>query len=180
MMRRDTARRKKMSKTHYRKVFKSDHLGVADLEDMIESNTPLIFTVDHVNQEFGVMVAGRKGNHNIAYFKEKIKPLVLNATNSKVMKGFANGSAFVEDWNNIPVKLYIENNIRFGSSVVDGVRISPTAPRMAPPELTPNNKKQWANALVAVREGRINDVKKRMTVSPENEKALIKEAGNVA
>ena len=57
-----------MEKNHYRKVFKSDHLGVADLEDLIEQKKPLIFTIKQVKQEWGVSVAGKKGNHNIAYF----------------------------------------------------------------------------------------------------------------
>ena len=70
-----------MEKNHYRKVFKSDHLGVADLEDLIEQKKPLIFTIKEVKQEWGVPVAGKKGNHNIAYFVEPIKPLVVNAGN---------------------------------------------------------------------------------------------------
>ena len=46
----------------------------------------------------GIVVAGRRIGANIAYFKdEKVKPLVLNATNSKTVKGFNNGSPFVED-----------------------------------------------------------------------------------
>jgi len=31
--------------THYRKVFKSDHLGSADLEEMIEDGKSLILTI---------------------------------------------------------------------------------------------------------------------------------------
>ena len=76
------------NKTHYRKVFKSDHLGVPDLEDLVEQGQKLIFTIREVKQEVNVSVAGRKGNHNIAYFKEQIKPLVLNATNAKIVKKF--------------------------------------------------------------------------------------------
>lgn len=117
-----------MSKTHYRKVFKSDHLGSADLEDFIEEGSNMVFTIKEVKQEINVSVAGKKGNHNIAYFVEPIKPLVLNATNSKVVKSFAGGSPFVEDWKNIQVELYIENNIKFGRDVVSGVRIKATPP----------------------------------------------------
>ena len=73
-------------KTHYRKVFKSDHLGQADIEDYQENGSNLIFTIKHVKQEIGVAVAGRKGNHNIAYCNEPIKPIVLNATNSVVVR----------------------------------------------------------------------------------------------
>ena len=97
-----------MEKTHYRKVFKSDHLGVADLEDFIEAKSNMIFTIKHVRQEQGVRVAGKKGNFNIAYFNEPIKPFVLNAGNSKTLKGLSGGSSFVEDWAGITVHLYID------------------------------------------------------------------------
>jgi len=112
-------------KTHYRKVFKSDHLGVADLEDMIEAKTALIFTISHVKQENNVAVAGRKGNYNIAYFQEKIKPLVLNAGNSKIVKNLAGGSPFVEDWCNIRLRLFIDSNVKMKGEIVGGVRIDP-------------------------------------------------------
>lgn len=115
-------------KTHYRRVFKSDHLGSADLEDFIEKNIPLIFTIKEVRQELNVKVAGKKGNFNIAYFEEQIKPLVLNVTNSKIVKAFCNNSPFVEDWKNVRVELYIDDNVKMGSEIVGGVRIKPTQP----------------------------------------------------
>jgi hypothetical protein len=115
------------SKTHYRKVMKSDHLGIADLEDFIEENRSLIFTISHVKQEYNVAVAGKKGNFNIAYFSEKIKPLVLNATNAKILKSF-NNSPFVEDWINVIVELYIDETVRMKGEVVGGVRIKQIQP----------------------------------------------------
>lgn len=118
------------NKTHYRKVFKSDHLGVADLEDFIEDGKTLIFNIKEVKQENGVAVAGRKGNYNIAYFKESIKPLVLNATNSKVVKSFNNKSPFVEDWNNTIIELYIDKNVKMKGEVVGGVRIRQVQPKV--------------------------------------------------
>ena len=119
------------NKTHYRKVFKSDHLGSADLEDLIEQKAQLIFTIKEVKQEYNVSVAGKKGNYNIAYFNESIKPLVLNATNSKVVKGFANNSPFVEDWKNILIELYIDENVKqVGGGTGQGVRIRQTQPQI--------------------------------------------------
>jgi len=118
-----------MEKTHYRKVFKSDHLGVADLEDLIEAKKSLIFTILNVKQEFNTTVAGKKINANIAYFKEKIKPLVLNSTNSKIIKSFNNGSPFVEDWKNTLVELYIDANVKMKGDVVGGVRIKKIQPK---------------------------------------------------
>ena len=159
-------------KTHYRKVFKSDHLGVADLEDLIEANKPLIFTITHVKQEYGVMVAGKKGDYNIAYFKEKIKPLVLNATNSKVMKKFS-GSAFVEDWNDITIQLYIDPSAKLMGEVVGGVRIHPERPVAEKKELVPANKVPWENAISAyIRDGNFHAIEKRMTISDENKKKI--------
>lgn len=60
------------NKTHYRKVYKSDHLGVADLEELFEDGKSLIFTIKEVKQELNVTVAGKKGDFNIAYFNEKL------------------------------------------------------------------------------------------------------------
>ena len=161
-----------MSKTHYRKVFKSDHLGVADLEDLMETGSSLIFTIKQVRQELGVAVAGRKGDHNIAYFNEKIKPLVLNATNSKTMKSLSGGSAFVEDWANISVQLYIDHSAKFGDNV-GGVRIHPTPPQQKK-TLTPEMTTAWNNAIAAYRrDGSLNAVLERMNISEEHQKLLI-------
>ena len=118
------------TKTHWRKVFKSDHLGVADLEEFIEEKKSLIFTIAHVKSEIGVAVAGRKGNHNIAYFKEGIKPMVLNATNSKTIKSFCNKSPFVDDWENVKVELYIKNGVKaVTGGTTDGVYIKVVQPK---------------------------------------------------
>ena len=51
-------------KTHYRKVFKSDHLGKADLEDFLELGSDLIFTIAQVRQELGAKVTGKKIDAN--------------------------------------------------------------------------------------------------------------------
>lgn len=168
-----------MSKTHYRKVFKSDHLGVADLEDLIEAGKALIFTIKEVKQEYNVSVAGRKGNFNIAYFKEQIKPLVLNATNSKVLKILSGGSAFVEDWKDITVQLYIEPGAKLKGEVVGGVRIHPDPPRVQKPMIKEGTP-QWDRAIAAFhRDGNLDAVRQHVQVTKQQEEA-IKEAASVA
>jgi hypothetical protein len=167
-----------VSKTHYRKVFKSDHLGVADLEDLIETGSKLVFTIREVKQEQGVRVAGKKGDFNIAYFNEKIKPLVLNATNSKTMKDLSGGSSFVEDWGGITVGLYIDPTAAFGGTITGGVRVNPNAIQKRS-ELMPNTT-AWFNAVAAFkRDGNLDKVLERVDVSPENQK-LIAEQANVS
>lgn len=117
------------NKTHYRKVFKSDHLGSADLEEYLEQGRQLVFTIREVKQEKKVLVAGTRGDFNIAYFEDKgVKPFVLNATNSKVVKSFCGNSPFVEDWKNVRVELFIDENVKMKGEVVGGVRIKPVQP----------------------------------------------------
>lgn len=163
-------------KTHYRKVYKSDHLGVADLEDYIEEGHSLIFTIKQVRQEYGVKVAGRKGDHNIAYFTEpKIKPWVINATNSAILKGFAN-SSFVEDWAGLTIQLYIDPSVKMKGETTGGVRVMPQQPQLQKRELKPNTK-AWNNAIAAFkRDGNLNKVRDKMTVTPEAEAMLVAEA----
>jgi hypothetical protein len=160
-------------KTHYRKVFKSDHLGVADLEDFIEAGSDCVFTITHVHQEWGVKVAGKKIDANIAYFKEQIKPLVVNAGNSKTLKGMTANSPFVEDWKNLTVQLYINPDAKLKGEIVGGVRISPIVPQVKK-EISPDNVNQWGHAIDAYkRDGHLDNVRKRVNVSLEHEKLII-------
>lgn len=161
-------------KTHYRKVFKSDHLGVADLEDLLEQGTPLIFTIKEVRQQFGAKVAGKAIDANIAYFKENIKPLVLNATNSKTMKNLAGGSAFVEDWANTRVQLYIDPGAKLKGETVGGVRIHPDAPKTTKPVLL-RDTPQFDNAVAAyIRDGNLDKVLERVQVSKGDRELIAK------
>ena len=113
---------------HYRNVFKSDHLSTFDLEDFQEQGILLEFTITRVEQHQATKVAGKTIAANIAHFKEGIKPLVLNATNSATMAKIC-GSSYVDDWKNVEIELFILKNIRFGKETVSGVRIKDTPPK---------------------------------------------------
>ena len=161
------------NRTHYRKVFKSDHLSSADLEEFIEEKRPLIFTIskvtqytlEHGNKNSGVVVAGKRIGANIAYFNEGIKPLVLNATNSKIVKSFNNNSPFVEDWNNTKIELYIDSNVNMKGSTVDGIRIRPIQPKnKVKPAFTEDNFEKASSANATVEQ-----IKKAYTITKEIE-----------
>ena len=157
-----------MSKTHFRKVFKSDHLGCADLEDYIEQGSDLIFTIKQVKQEYGAKVAGKKIDANIAYFNENIKPLVLNATNSKVLKTLTK-SSFVEDWSNIRVQLYIDETASLMGQRVGGVRISNKIIKKEKPKIVPENVNLWNRAIQAYkRDGSFENILKFADISDDN------------
>ena len=164
------------NKTHYRKAFKSSHLGVADLEDSLESGSNLVFNIKEVKQQLGMMVAGRKGNHNIAYFVEDIKPLVLNVTNSKMLKTLIGGSPWVEDWNGIRVQLYIDSGVRFKGDTVSGIRLR-GAPKPPPRAIvTPDKKTIWEHAKNAYkRDGNFDKVLERANISLAHQHKIIAE-----
>lgn len=108
----------------YRIAYKSDHLGVIDLEEMLENGQSLIVTINEVWHEQGAVVAGSKGNFNIAYFKEPIKPLVLNATNATTIRRLCNGGANLNTWNlPVTVELYIDATVKMKGQIVGGVRV---------------------------------------------------------
>jgi len=152
------------NKTHYRKVAKSDHLGTPDLEDMTEKGHDLVLTISHVKQEYGATVAGKKIDANIAYFKDvKIKPLVLNATNAKVLKGFAS-SPFVEDWKDLIIQLYLDANVMMKGEKVGGVRIRPIQPviKKVLPNFTESNFEKAKEAGAS-----LDKIKTIYSVTPE-------------
>jgi len=167
-------------KTHYRNVFKSDHLGVADLEELIEKGTKLIFTIKEVKQyvltgerNSGIVVAGKRISANIAFFKEDIKPMVINAINGKTIRSFVpNNSPMVEDWKNISIELYIDPTIKMKGETVGGFRIKPKQPQLKKPNLVPSMP-EWNKAIEWLKkDGTIEGIKKRYDLTVENEQKL--------
>lgn len=136
----------------YRKAYKSDHLGVVDLEEMIENGRPTVVTIKDVFFEEDVVVAGNKGAHNIAYFCESgIKPLVLNSTNAESVRALCKGGANLNTWvMPVRVELYIDATVKMKGQVVGGIRIKRQTP---PPVKHPIKAADWPKALKAVESG---------------------------
>lgn len=167
-------------KNHYRKVFKSDYLGVADIEDFIEQGRPLIFTVKETKQflmdpsikNSGIVVAGKRISCNIAYFVEPIKPMVLNATNSKIMQSFhPEKSPMVEDWKNVTIELNVEKT-KFKGEEVNGLRIRPVQPEQKQKSKPFFTEANFEKAKLA--KASIDTIKQIYSITPEVEKAYFK------
>lgn len=160
-------------KTHYRKAFDSPYLSSADIVE------PTVLTVSHVTLEAD-KTKKTKDLFNTAHFVEKeirpgekLKPMILNASNSKTLKGLA-GSAFIDDWNGIRITVYVDPNVRFGKETVEGLRISPHSPEKK--VITPNMAKAWENAKAAYkRDGHLKSVLARVDMSQEHQELLIAE-----
>lgn len=160
-------------KTHYRKAFDSPYLSSADIVG------PTVLTIKNVALESD-KTKKTKEQFNTAHFAEKelrpgekLKPMILNATNSKMLKQMT-GTPFIEDWKDIKVTIYVEQNIRFGKDSVEGLRISPKAPgkRM----LTPDLATPWENAKKAYRrDGNLDAVLNRFDISQEHQRQLMDE-----
>ena len=157
--------------TNYRNVYKSDHLGVIDLEEMIEANTPLIFTIKEVKQEIGTKVAGSKIDANIAYFEGNVKPLVLNSTNAKVLKTLTK-SAYVENWKGLTIELYIDASVKMKGEIVGGVRIKPVFLSKPKPIFTEANFEKAKQAGAT-----IEQIKGIYQITPEVEQKYIDYVG---
>ena len=165
-------------KTHYRKAFNSPYLSSADIVG------PTVLTIKYVRLELDHSKK-TKDSFNTAYFVEteirkgeKLKPMILNVHNSKVLKGLSE-SHFIDDWNDIPITVYVDSNVRFGRDTVEGLRISPERPNTQRTSITKEHPIMWKNAIAAYkRDGDFEAVLKRADISKENMEEIRKECAN--
>lgn len=161
------------TKTHFRKAFDSPYLSSADIVG------PTVLTVARVTLEVD-RTKKTKDLFNTAWFAErelrpgeKLKPMILNATNSNTLKKLT-GSPFIEDWQNLKVTVYVDPNVRFGKEVMEGLRISPKTPAVA--SISPATVKAWQNAKAAyMRDGNLDAVLARASMTDEDQARLIEE-----
>tara|TARA_R110000796_G_scaffold9078_4_gene31231 strand:+ start:5738 stop:6262 length:525 start_codon:yes stop_codon:yes gene_type:complete len=166
-------------KTHYRKAFNSPYLSSADIVE------PTALTIKHVKLEADKSKK-TKDLFNTAYFVESeirkgepLKPMILNATNSKTMAKLAD-SKFIDDWAGLRLTVYVDHNVRFGKETMDGLRISPNKPNQRS-LLTPDLTKNWEGAKSAyLRDGNLIAVLKRVDISEEHQRQLMVECEAVA
>ena len=150
---------------NFRNPYKSDHLSTPDLEEMIEEKKSLVFTIKQVKQEQTV-VAGQRGLFNIAYFKEDIKPLVLNSGNANIVRGFTKSKSIdVDKWEAVVVELYVDFNVKMKGEIKSGIRIKPLQPKpKVKPDFTEANFEAAKKANAT-----IEQIKMKYNVSKEIE-----------
>lgn len=157
-----------MEKIHWKKVFNSDFLGSCDLED----GKDLKAVIKNVLVKKVKNTDGKEQDRNVAYFTDpNLKPMVLNATNCKVVKKFAK-SPYINDWNNVPVQIYIKDDVRAFGDVTEGLRIRDFQPVMQKPKLSPSST-AWNHAITYLKgEGTIEEIKKKYDLSASDEEKL--------
>ena len=161
-----------MEKTHWKKVFNSDYLGSCD----IEQGQDLKAVIKSVSVRKVKNTDGKEQERNVAEFTDKtLKPMILNATNWKIVKKFAK-SPYINDWVNIPVQIYVKDDIKAFGDITEGLRIRESQPIMTKPELTPKSP-AWPNAVKFIREGhKIEEIKSKYSLSPANEAEIVSQS----
>jgi hypothetical protein len=157
------------AKTHWKALTHPDYIGAYALMQG-EKNIDLIVTIETVKREIVIGADGKKEECTVAHLKGH-KPMILNATNQKAITK-ALGTPFIEDWAGKSITLYVAKVKAFGDTV-DALRVKTEAPVIKLPELTPQHP-NWGKAITALKAGNstIDDVKKKYSLSQENEKQL--------
>lgn len=155
------------AKTHWKKVFNKEYLGACDLDD----NKDLIAIIERVEIRKIKDSNGKESESNVAILKNGLKPMILNATNCKMIKKITQ-TPYIEDWNNITIQIYIKPDVKAFGDIVEGLRIREAKPQ-SKTELIPNTKR-WEAAIDYIKKGHtIDDVISKCVISKENKEALI-------
>jgi hypothetical protein len=106
------------TKTHFKKLLNPLYLGSHDLEKEKEYKV----TIERIDQNIEVIgEGGKKQKKAICHFKGAQKPMILNATNLKMMSKVL-GSPMIEDWIGKTVIIKVVQEKSFGE-IMDVVRV---------------------------------------------------------
>ncbi len=105
------------SLTHWKKLTNPDYLGAYALQPGEE----LVLTIKSVSNEVVTGTDGKKETCSVMRFEENVKPMVLNATNSKTITKLFK-TPYIEEWVGKQIQIYAEKVKAFGE-VVDALRI---------------------------------------------------------
>lgn len=103
--------------THWKKLTNPDYLGAYALQPGQE----LIATIKSVANEVVTGTDGKKETCLVMRFMENIKPMILNATNSKTITKLFK-TPYIEEWTNRKIQIYTEKVKAFGE-IVDALRV---------------------------------------------------------
>ena len=153
--------------THWKKLQNPLYLGSYDFQPGEER----IVTVKDVKRE---MVKGQEGTeeHTIVHFTEGYKPMIMNATNSKMLTNLS-GSPYVEKWIGTSFKLVIVKIKAFGE-FIDALRIKSEKVVKTLPELTLDSP-NFIKVKDAIKNGKatIEQVESKYKLSEEVRNAII-------
>ena len=113
--------------THWRQILQSEYLGGPDLDDGFGKLTPIVATIKRAGTKEIIGEGGRKESCLVVEFQERIKPLILNVTNSKRIEKLAK-SPYLENWPGTKITIGTERVKAFGE-IHNAIRISEIPPK---------------------------------------------------
>lgn len=108
--------------THWKKLTNPDYLGAY----VLTPGQELVLTISCVGNELVTGTDGKKEDCLVMHFTEPVKPMILNATNSKTITKLFK-TPYVEEWHGRKIQIYSEKVKAFGE-IVDALRIRPFLP----------------------------------------------------
>lgn len=132
-----TDKEKSEQLTHWKTgVAKSPYLGSWDLPGNFQN---VQLTIKEVRKEVTV---GLKENslHNIIFWKEQAKPMLMNATNAKMLRAIT-GSPHIEKWSGHRIELRVEKDVKAFGGIHDTLRIVNKKIQIEKPVLKPGHPK---------------------------------------
>lgn len=109
--------------THWKKLTNPDYLGAYALTP----GEDLVVTIKSVANESVTGTDGKKETCMVMRFVENVKPMVLNATNSKTITKLLK-TPYIEYWKGRKIQIYIQEGVKAFGEVVDALRIRPFLP----------------------------------------------------
>lgn len=109
-------------KTHWKSLQNNDYIGAYAFQPGEEKTV----TISTVGVETVLGAEGRKEDCTVVHFEGDVKPLILNATNSKMIQKVLQ-SPYIEDWAGRSIVLGVETVSAFGERV-EAVRVKKKQP----------------------------------------------------
>ena len=116
------------TKTHIDKLRNPNYLGGWDLQDENGITRDVIVTIKEVKTEFVFNQKSQIEEPVLTVFFDECKPIILNATNRKVLKKVTN-TPYIEEMARKQIQLTTKRIKAFGD-FHDAIRIVPTAPQL--------------------------------------------------
>ncbi|MES2397917.1 MAG: hypothetical protein V4549_18035 [Bacteroidota bacterium] len=161
-----------MEKVHWKKNIDPNWIGCYVLPE----GKDIVVKILSVTFDTALKVAGKAKKSHVAIFDKNPyfdKPMLLNATNCKRLTA-RTGSPYPQDWSNIEVTLCQEMDKCVTGGQDWGLRIKAEIPKL--PDLQ-SGTKAYQNAVIHLKgEGKIEDIEKRFTLTPDIKKQLESDA----
>jgi hypothetical protein len=157
----------KETRTHWRKLTNPKFLGTYSLAEGQE----LVLTIKEVKMEITESARGKEESA-ICYFKENVKPMFLNVTNSKTLEKMY-GSPMVELWEGRKLTVYSAPTKVKGVATT-GLRIRTIEPKEHVKQVFNTQSPGWEKAEAAIKSGSttVANIEKHYTLTDATKKIL--------